>query len=179
VSLAGDPGPLIGDYGKVWLPITQTGRSAPKLAIQIGRMYRDEPTGDITWHWAGGPAAEMPVWVGPRLGKECDEWCNTTNNPGYAVSPAPECDNFNSNGEPVCTSSASWCAARVARNFLDLPRVNHYCAGTFDDFGTPEEQAEACLTCYLTLTKRSFNFGEYSTKATLGASEQSKDTCME
>jgi len=47
-------------------------------------MYKDEPTGPLTWHWADGPAAEKEVWVGPRLGEECDDWCNATNNPGYA-----------------------------------------------------------------------------------------------
>jgi hypothetical protein len=148
-------------------------------------MYRDEPTGDITWHWAAGPAAEVPVWVGPRLGKECDEWCNTTNNPGYAVSPAPKCDNFNTNGDRVCTASASWCAFVIARRdaerYLLLPRINHYCGGTFDYFGTPEEQASDCAKCYIAQQKNTLTYswtnkeiGEFQTGVAGG-----KEPCME
>jgi hypothetical protein len=47
-------------------------------------MYVDEPTGPVAWHWTDGPNAAVPVWVGPRLGSECDEICSDENNPGYA-----------------------------------------------------------------------------------------------
>jgi hypothetical protein len=123
-AVDGSHGPLVGDYGKVWIPVTPSGKGkvGGSDSLTVGRMYVDEPTGSITWQWVDGPRAETILWVGPRPGAVCDSWCNATNNPGYGTTE---------------------CAANV----------NSYCTGTARGNGTVLEQASKCSKCYRNLTK--------------------------
>jgi hypothetical protein len=117
----GSHGPLVGDYGKVWIPITASGKGVSG-DLAVGRMYVNEPTGPITWHWTDGPQANTPVWVGssPSHAENCAVWCSDANNPGY--------------GDNKCALN-----------------INKYCTGTAEGNHTAPEQADKCYSCYTSL----------------------------